>query len=381
MEFGKSDEQQALFDSIVRFAQNELNDDVIGRDARHEFGHEGWQKCADFGIPGLPVVAEYGGQDADPVTIAIAMEALGYGCADNGLIFALNAHMWSCVIPLVSFGTDEQKRRYLPGLCDGSMIGVQGMTEPESGSDAFSLTTRFDERGGEVVLNGAKTFISNAPVAGLFIVFARATGTTGISGLQAFIVERDTPGLTVGAPFRKMGLHTAPMSELILDDCVLPASNSLGPPGSGMAVFNTSMDWERSFILASSIGTMQRRLEESVAYAKQRRQFGSAIGDFQAVSHRLVDMKVRLDAGRLLLYHLAWLKSQGRRTAAESAATKLFLSDAFLHSSLDALQVHGGYGYMEEAGLERDVRDAVAARIYSGTSDMQRNIIARSLGL
>lgn len=381
MDFSWSDEQRQVHDEIVRFAQRELNDGLAERDGAHAFSEVGWKQAAALGIQGLPVPEAYGGGGADPLTIALALEALGYGCRDNGLIFSINAHMWSCELPIVKFGTDDQKRRYLPGLCDGSVIGVQAMTEPGSGSDAFALRTTATPEGGSFVLQGTKTFITNAPVAGLFVVFATTDRNKGIGGLVALIVERDTPGLSVGPPFRKMGLHTSPMSEVVFDGCEVPADNLLGSVGAGMAIFNTSMDWERSFILAGTVGTAQRQLEEAVAYAKARQQFGQPIGKFQAVSHRLVDMRVRLDAARLLLYRVAWLKQQGRATAIESAEAKLFISEMFVASSLDALTTHGAYGYMEEAGLERDVRDALASRIYSGTSDIQRNNVARRMGL
>ncbi len=348
---------------------------------RSRFPYEAWKKLAAMGIQGLPIPERLGGQGADALTVVLAMEALGYGCRDNGLLFSLNAQMWSCEMPILKFGTDEQQERYLPRLCDGSMIGVQAMTEPDSGSDAFSLSTTAVRHGDGFVLNGTKTFITNAPVADVFVVFASTDPAAGFAGLSAFLVERDAPGLSVGPPFHKMGLTTSPMSEVVLEDCEVPANALLGSLGAGMAVFNSSMEWERSCILASAIGTMTRQLERSVEHARTRRQFGKPIGKNQAVAHRLVEMKVRLEAARLLLYRTAWLKSQGRPAKLESAMTKLYISESFLTSSLDALQVHGGYGYMEEYGLEREVRDAVAGRIYSGTSEMQRNIIAACMGL
>jgi alkylation response protein AidB-like acyl-CoA dehydrogenase len=381
VDFDWTEEQLSFRDSVARFATEQLGQEMRRRDADHEFSRDEWQRCAEFGIQGLPVPVEMGGAGADPLTIALALETLGQHCTDNGLLFSMGAHMWSCEMPLVTFGSDEQRQRWLPGLCDGSLIGVQAMTEPESGSDAFALTTTATPKGDDYVLQGAKTFITNAPVADLFIIFATLGRDRGIGDLCAFVVERDAPGLSVGSPFRKMGLRTSPMSEVVLDGCRVPASHRLGSEGSGMAIFNHSMDWERTFILATAVGTMQRQLDRSVSYARERRQYGQPISSFQAVSHRLVDMRVRLDAARLLLYHLAWLRSKGRRTHLESAAAKLFLSESFLSSSLDAVQVHGALGFMEEAELERDVRDAVAGRIYSGTSDIQRNIIASRMGL
>lgn len=381
MDFDWTEEQRSFYATVVEFARRHLNEGVMAGDADLVFPHEAWKKCAEFGIQGLPVPPEYGGQGADPLTIVLAMEALGYACADNGLIFSLNAQMWSCEVPLIRFGTDEQKTRYLPGLCDGSMIGVQGMSEPDSGSDAFSLATLARREGDKFVLNGSKTFITNAPVADIFVVFASTDRSKGAFGLSAFLVDRSSPGLEIGAPFRKMGLRTSPMSELSFSECRIPASQLLGPFGAGMAIFNHSMEWERGIILASAVGTMQRQLETSVAYARQRHQFGKPIGKNQAVSHRLVDMKVRLEAGRLLLYQLGWAMSQGRATGMESAMVKLYLSESFVQSSFDTILTHGGYGYMTDSEIERDLRDAVGGRLYSGTSDIQRNLIAGYMGL
>jgi alkylation response protein AidB-like acyl-CoA dehydrogenase len=380
-DFSWTEEQEQYRESVVNFAQRELNDRVVERDAQGEFSRDAWQRCADFGLLGLPIPEEYGGSAADPQTIELAMEALGYGCEDNGLLFSLNAHMWSCEIPILRFGSDDQKRRYLPGLCNGSLIGVQGMTEPESGSDAFSLRTTAEAEGDVYILNGSKTFITNAPVADVFVVFASTDPSQRFAGISAFIVERDSPGLVVGEPFAKMGLRTSPMSELYFDGCRVATEQILGRPGAGMPIFNHSMDWERSFILATAVGAMQRQLETCIDYARQRKQFGQPIGRFQSVSNKIVDMKIRLETARLLMQHLAWAREVGQTTALESAMAKLWVSESFLASSLDSVQIHGGTGYMVETGLERQVRDAVASRIYSGTSEVQRSIIARTLGL
>lgn len=382
VDFDLTEEQREFYSSVVRFAQSELDDDVGSRDMRAEFPRALWKKCATFGIHGLFIPEEFGGQGADALDVILAMEALGYGCRDNGLLFSINAHMWSCELPVLRFGDDDQRRRYLPGLCDGSLIGVQGMTEPGSGSDAFSLTTRADKSSGGWTLHGSKTYVTNGPVADLFVVFASTDRRRGFGGLSAFLVERDTPGLSIGEPMHKMGLRTSPMSELFFDGCTVSDTSCLGPQGAGMAIFNTSIEWERSCILASAVGTMQRQLERCISFANQREQFGRPIGKFQAVSHRIVDMKVRLEAARLLLYKLGWEKARSRKSRPMDAAiVKLVISDAFVHSSLDAMQVHGAYGYMAEDEFERDVRDALGSRIYSGTSDIQRNIIAHHLGL
>lgn len=381
MDFELTNEQARRRQAMVDFARRELNDDVIGRDARQEFPREAWRRCAAFGVQGLPIPEAYGGTDADPLTLALAMESLGYGCEDNGLLFALNAQMWSCEIPILRFGTEGQKRRYLPGLSDGSLVAGHAMTEPGSGSDAFSLTTSAVRDGDDYVLDGSKVFVTNAPVADVLVVFATIEPGMGFAGLTAFLVDLPSPGLAVGEPVSKMGLRNALMSEVVLRECRVPTDHVLGRPGAGLAVFSCAMDWERSLILACSVGTMQRQLERGVQYAKERRQFDRPIGSFQAVSDKLVDMKLRLETSRLLLYQLAWLMSTGRSTGLQSALAKLHLSESFVASSLDAVQVHGGIGYLTDTGIERDVRDAIAGRIYSGTSEIQRSIVARHMGL
>jgi len=317
----------------------------------------------------------------DPLTFTIAMEALGYGCADNGLLFALGAQICSVEAPLARFGTEEQQATYLPALCDGSMVGAHAMSEPDSGSDAFSLATTAERRDGHYVLNGSKRFITSGPEADFVLVFARTKPTGGFAGVSAFLVERSTRGLLIGPPVSKMGLRTVPMGELTFEDCVVPENHLLGKPGSGFAIFNYSMEWERSHIFAGAVGAMQRQLEQVIVHARDRQQFGQPIGRFQAVSHRIVDLELRVRTSRLLLYEVAWMRSQGRPAALESAMAKLWLSESFLASSLDALFVHGGIGYLSETGVERDVRDAVGGCIYSGTSDIQRNVIAARLGL
>jgi alkylation response protein AidB-like acyl-CoA dehydrogenase len=376
-----NDEQRSLKQSVAEFARKELNADLDHRDHDASFPREAWVKCAQLGLLGLPVPSAHGGVDASATTIAAALDGLGYGCADNGLIFSLGAQMWACELPIVHFGTEEQKRRYLPPMCDGSLIAAHAMSEPESGSDAFSLKTTATATGDGWLLNGSKTFATNAPESDVFIVFATTDRRLGFAGLCAFVVERETPGLTVGRPFSKMGLRTSHLSELFFSDCLVPADSLLGKAGAGIVIFNTSMLWERSLILAPAVGTMRRQLERCLAYGRERVQFRQPIGEFQAISHRLADMKLRLETAHLMLYRMAALLDDGSATDLDAALTKLHLSECFVQSSLDALQIHGGYGYVTESGIERDVRDALAGKIYSGTSEMQRNLIATHLGM
>jgi alkylation response protein AidB-like acyl-CoA dehydrogenase len=382
MDFSFTEEQQMLRENIVRFAQEVLNTGVIERDRAQHFPRELWKQCGVMGLQGLPVAEQYGGSGLDALSCAIALEALGYGCHDGGLVFSVCAHLLSCVVPLWQHGNEEQKRRYLPGLCNGTLIGVHAMTEPGSGSDAFALRTRAEPDGSGYRLHGTKTFISNGPVADLVIVFAVTDPKKGYyGGVTGFLVESDTPGFRISQKFEKMGLRTSPLGELVFEDLYVPATAILGRVGAGATLFTRAMDWERICLFASHIGIMERLLETSVTYARTRTQFGQPIGKFQAVAHRLVDIKVQLEAARLLTYRAAWRLGRVKSVAMDAAMTKLFVSESLVKTALDTVQIHGGYGYMTEYEVERVLRDAIGSTIYSGTSEMQRNIIARWLGL
>lgn len=381
MDFSWDDEQLAYKKAVIEFAKKDLNQDLIERDREANLSRENWKKCADFGIQGMPFPEEFGGADADILTSMLTMEGLGYGCKDNGLIFGINAQMWSVQMPILHFGTQEQKQKYLPDLCNGDQIGAHGMTEPNTGSDAYNLKTRAERVDGGYILNGTKTFVTNAPVSDLSIVFATVDPGRGMWGITAFIVETGTPGFRISRSIEKMGLRTSPMGELILEDCYIPESSRLGPEGAGARIFNNSMEWERACILASNLGTMERQLEESIDYARERNQYGQPIGKYQSVANRIVDMKIRLETARLLLYKVAWLKKMNKPAIMEAAMAKLYLSECFVQSGLDAVRTFGGYGYTTEFEVERDLRDAIGGTLYSGTSDIQRNIIARLLGL
>lgn len=381
MDFSWNDEQLAFMETIIKFAQRELNHDLIERDKKGEFSWEGWKKCAEMGILGLPIPEEYGGLNADILTTILAMEGLGYGCKDNGLVFAINSHMWSCEIPILHFGTERQKKKYFPELCNGKLIGGHGITEPASGSDAFSLQTKAIKKGDYYILNGSKIFITNAPIADVLIVFARTSEARGFAGISAFIVDKDTPGFMISHGIDKMGLRTSPMGELAFQDCEVPAENLLGREGAGAAIFNAEMEWERSCLFACHLGIMERQLEACMKYAKERCQFGQPIGKFQSVSNKIADMKVRIELSKLMLYKIGWLKKNGKQALLEGAIAKLYIGEGFVKSCLDAVQIHGGYGYSTEFEIERDLRDSIAAPIYSGTSEIQRNIITRWMGL
>ncbi|MBE2260247.1 MAG: acyl-CoA dehydrogenase family protein [Rhodobacteraceae bacterium] len=382
MDFDLSSEQKLLRDSIVRFARGELNQEVVERDRAQSFRRDLWRHCAAVGLLGLPAPEEYGGVGLDPLSCAVALEALGYGCRDGGLVFSICAHVLACVVPVWQHGSEAQKQRYLRGLCDGTLVGAHAITEPDSGSDTFAMRLRAERAGDGWRLNGSKTFISNGPVADVVVVFAVTDPAKGFhGGVTAFLVDRGLAGFSAGQKFAKMGLRTSPVGELVFEDAVVASDAVLGTVGGGASVFGTAMDWERSLLVAAHVGTIERLLNTSIAYARSRSQFGQTIGKFQAVAHKIADMKVQLEAARLLVYRTASRLTTTRSISLDAAVTKLFVSESLLRTALDTVQVHGGYGFMEEYEVERALRDAVGSTLYSGTSEMQRNIIGRWLGL
>jgi alkylation response protein AidB-like acyl-CoA dehydrogenase len=376
-----SDDERQAHDDTLAFARDHLADDPRDRDRAGTFWREGYRLCGARGLPGPCVPADHGGRGLGyPATVA-AMEGLGRGCPDTGLVFALNASLWTVAMPISHFGTDAQRRRWLPGLADGSLLGANAASEPDAGSDIFSLTTRATRDGDSWILNGRKTWITAAPVADLFLLFATTDPARGALGLTAFLIPVDTPGLEVVRTIPKLGMRTAPMGELRLDACRLPADALLGREGRGARIFQFALEWERGAILAPILGTMRRQLDHCVDFARSRRQFGRPISKFQAVSHRLVDMAVRLESCRPFIQSFARAKAAGRDALAESSMAKLHVSECFLQNSLEAVRTLGAHGYSEDAPLERDLRDSIGGVLFSGTNDIQRNIIAQSLRL
>jgi len=376
-----TEEQQKLQQAAVVFARESLTSDMIARDREASFDRDAWRRCADFGVLGMPIPQEYGGLGLGLTDLLAVMEGLGQGTRDQGLLFSLNAHLWTNPIPILMYGTEEQRRKYLPPLCDGTLIGANAASEPDAGSDIFAMRTRATRDGEHYVLNGAKTFVTNAPIADLFVAYATVNPALGAMGITGFIIERDTPGLSISRKLDKMGLRTSPMAEVLFDDCRISVTQRLGREGRGVTVFECSMEWERGCILASCLGVMQRQLKECLDHARARKQFGKSIGKFQSVANRLVDMKVRIDTCRPLVYRIGALKDKGVDATTEAAIAKLYVSECYVKSCLDAVQVFGGYGYMTEQQVERDLRDSVSSTLYSGTSEIQRNIIAKGLGL
>ena len=364
----------------MQFARQHLNPraDAVGESG---FDPELWRLCAEYGVLGWFAPEEYGGKGHGVVTTAFLMEALGYGCSDNGLTFGLGTQLWGFQKTRLEVGTPEQVARYLPRSIAGDFLGCFGMTEVASGSDAFGIEARAVRDGTDYVLEGEKVHIGFAPLADLCVVFAHTDPDAGRWGISAFLVEADTPGYSVVEAPEHVGLRRVPPGRVVLDGCRVPVERLLGREGAGAGIFNLHVSWERSMVLAPQLGAMERILEDCVAFARTRIRGGQAIGKHQAVSHRVADMKLRLELSRLLFYRTAALLQDGRPAHMETALTKTFLSEAFVESCQEAIAVHGGVGYQTESGLERALRDAIGATIYAGTVDVQRNIVAGLLGL
>jgi alkylation response protein AidB-like acyl-CoA dehydrogenase len=381
VDFSWTEAQLALRDRVIAFARDELNGDLARRDRDGTFLRENWDKCAAFGVLGSFVPEAYGGRGMDLLTTVLMLEGLGYGCRDNGLTLGLNGQIWSVQRPILRFGTEQQRTHFLPRLCSGEWIGAHAITEPDAGSDVFALKTTARRVEGGYILDGYKSTIGMSAVADVAVVSAATNPERGSWGITMFLVQTEWSGVRRGPARPKMGLRTVPLGDIHFEGCFVPETHRLGPEGSGMSLFNASMDWERAFIFASHVGGMARQLDECIAFAKTRQQFGTTIGKFQAVSNRIADMRLRLETSRLLLYQLAWMKQADRPAGLESSLANLHLAECFAANSMDAVRTHGARGYLAEFEVERDLRDAVGGVIYAGTSDIQRNVIARILGL
>ncbi len=373
----------AYKEEVIKFAKKALNVGLSERDENQSFPRDLWEKCASFGIQGLSLPKKYGGslEEDSFLRSMLAMEGFGYGCQDNGLAFGLNAQMWTVQTPILHFGTEEQKEKYLIPMAKGEMIGAHALTEPNAGSDVFSMQMTAEKVEGGYLLNGKKHLITLAPICDLVLIFANSNPKYGKWGISGFLVEKDTKGFKASTKKSKMGMRTIPIGDLELENCFVPTENRLGGEGAGYSIVNHSLEYDRCCILASQLGAMERQLENAITYAKERQQFNQAISQFQSVSNRIADMKLRLETARLLLYKTAWLKQKGESATMETALLKLHLSESFVASSIDSIRTYGGLAYLSENGIERDLRDAMGGVLYAGTSDIQRNIISKFLGL
>jgi alkylation response protein AidB-like acyl-CoA dehydrogenase len=374
--------RQRAAHSAVRHAIREAfgePDDAGGKESL--FTREQWRTLGDLGLLGLCLPTECGGGGLGALETAGLVEAFGRACNRTGLVFAASAHLFACAVPIADFGSDTLKGRLLPGLARGDLVAGNAMTETEAGSDVSHLATTAEPVDGGWLLNGEKSFVSNGPAADVFVTYATTDPAAGHLGVTGFVVERDTPGLTVGEPFDKFGLAACPASWVSFEQSFVPAENVLGGEGTGGAIFQHSMGWERACLFAGYLGLMDRMIEQCVAHVHSRRQFGHRLADFQAVANRLVEMKLRAESARLLLYRACWSMDQGQPSVLQIALSKLAVSESALAGAVDAMHVFGARGYLSESGIATYLRDTIPSTIFSGTSDIQRLLIAKEMGL
>ena len=379
------------FQHLVRgFVKREFDPGEGGRQQGSGFNRQGWDKCADFGIQALPITERYGGLGKDLLACVVAMEELGYGCRDGGLLFSLCCHIGTCALPIQLMGTDAQKNTYLPGMAAGYLIGGHPIADLGTPTEGARTPIRATRTGTGFSLRGTIRHAANASVANVFTVFAVTDGgpaddpgnpNAPRQGLTAFLVNRDEAGVHIGTPKPSMGLGGSLIAELSFDDCQVPETAVLGAVDGAQELLSARFRWQMVCLLACALGRMERQLDASLHFAGERHQFGRNIGEFQAVSHRLADMKMRVELSRLLLHKTAWMENRGQDSLMYAAIAKLFVGAGYVASSRDAIQIHGGYGYMTESGVERDLRDAMGSHAYAGASDVQRDIIAHLLGV
>ena len=376
MDFSLSDEQEALYASMLRLGRDVIAPGAAERDQKGEWDPAVWKGLAAAGVPGMPVPEEYGGSGGSIIDCCLVNEALGEGGRDGGLGLSLGAHWVIGTVPIWLHGTEEQKRRYLPGLSDGSLMGAWASTEPEAGSDSGAIKTSARRDGDDWVLNGTKIFITNGPIADVCTVLAKAP-----EGATAFIIDAKTnPGFKVGRELDKLGCRSSPTAEIHLDECRVPASAVLGDVGNALwKIAFECFDWERTVMLAGVVGGMKSTLDEAISYAKQREQFGKPIAHHQVIAHKLAQMEINRQVVKNAVYKAAWLKQAGKEHMVEASIAKALAGSLSVENALESIQIHGGYGYLKDFPAERALRDAKLTSLGGGTTEIQKMIISRSI--
>ncbi|MBC8278286.1 MAG: acyl-CoA dehydrogenase [FCB group bacterium] len=373
MDFSYSEEHEMIRQTAREFAENVLAKTAAERDKTESFPHDEMKELGELGFMGIFVPEEFDGAGMDAISYIIALEEISRVDASVGVILSVTNSL-ACY-PILKYGTDFQKEKYLKGLASGKYLGGYCLTEPDSGSDAATMSTTAVPDGDHYVLNGTKNFITSGLTADLFIVSTVTDKSQGTHGTTAFIVERNTPGIIYGAKEKKMGIRSSDTATLTMEDCRIPVENRLGEEGEGFKVAMTALDSGRLGIAAQALGIAQAALEESVKYSNERHQFGRPISSFQAIQFKIADMESRIQAARLLTFKAAYLKDQGLRNTKEAATAKLFASETATWAADQAVQIHGGYGYTKEYLVERLFRDSRVTEIYEGTSEIQRLVI------
>ncbi|WP_101912868.1 acyl-CoA dehydrogenase family protein [Megasphaera vaginalis (ex Bordigoni et al. 2020)] len=370
-------EQQDIRHIAAEISEKILAPQAAYYDETEEFPWENIRQLSQAGFMGMLVPEIYGGSELNTVASMVALEEISKACAATGAIVAV--HNAAGILPILNFGTDEQRKKYLPKLARGEMIGAFALTEPGAGSDAAKVMTTATNDGDEYILNGNKCFISNGGVAGTFVIFASKDKSKGVKGLSAFIVEKGTPGFSIGKHEKKMGIRASSTVELVFDNCRIPKGNQLGKDGEGFKIAMATLDTARIGIAAQAVGIAEAAYEMAKDYSKVREQFGKPICANQVIAFTLADMAIQIEAARQLTYHAAALKDSGQSYGKEAAMAKTFASDRAVQIALDAIQIMGGYGYSREYSAERLLRDAKITQIYEGTNQIQRLVISRQI--
>ena len=377
MDFELPEEHQLAYESAYAFAQEEIRPHNAEIERTDEFPPWIWKRLAEQGYTGIAVPEEYGGSGGDFLMAALVARAIGR--ANSGISMSYGAHLNLCAHNILRNGTEEQKRKYLPGLTGAELIGGLGLTEPNAGSDAMGIQTTAREVAGGYVLNGTKVFITNGPIANVLVVYAKTNPAAGSRGITAFIFETNTPGYHVARKLEKLGMHGSPTGELVFEDAFVPHENVLGKGNEGFRVVMSGLDLERAFFAVSMVGGIEAALEVSLKYAKERYQFGQPIANFQLIQAKLADMYTDLEAAKLMAHRCMWLAQQGKRVSKEAAAALLFTARAAMRAADEALQIHGGWGYLTDFEVEKMWRNAKLGEIGAGTNEIRQLLIAREL--
>ena len=377
MNFELNEEQQMVRETIRDFAEAEIKPSVMERDEKAEFPTEVIKKLGELGFMGMQVPEIYGGTEMDSLSYAITLEEIARIDASTSVILSVNNSLFSN--PILHFGSEFLKQKYLPLTSSGENLGAYSLSEPQSGSDAKAMLTTATRDGDSYVLNGVKNWVTNGISSDFAVVFAKTDKDAGHKGISAFVVEKGLPGFTTGKKEDKLGIRGSDTCELIFENCRIPAENLIGEEGQGFKMALATLDVGRIGIASQALGIAQGALERSVQYARQREQFGKPIGSFQGIGFKLADMATRVDAARLLVYRAAWMKEQGMKIGEKASMAKVFASDTAMYVTTEAVQIHGGYGYIREFEVERMMRDAKITQIYEGTNEIQRLVISRHL--
>ncbi|MGG4451555.1 acyl-CoA dehydrogenase [Brevibacillus porteri] len=377
MDFRLNEEQEMMRRMVRDFAQKEIAPFIPVMEETDQFPRQILKKMGEMGLMGIPIAEEWGGAGADFISYILAIHEISKVSATVGVI--LSVHTSVGTNPILYFGTEEQKRKYVTKLASGEYLGAFALTEPHAGSDASSIRTTAVKKGDEYILNGNKVFITNGGEADTYIAFAVTDSTKGTKGISAFIVDKDTPGFAVGKKEKKMGLHGSYTTELVFDNARVPAANLLGQEGEGFCIAMANLDSGRIGIAAQALGIAEAAVEYATEYARERKQFGQPIAKQQAIAFKLADMATKAEVARLLVYRAAWLRSQGISCGMEASMAKRFATDSAMELATEAVQIFGGYGYTREYPVERLFRDAKVTQIYEGTNEIQRIVIAKHL--